>query len=578
MPRKSRARPRSFRESKRTIDCAATDYAREIIRGDRPACKWVRLACERYLNDFKRRDVFFDVAEAERIVAFAETFRHYKGTWAGQRIKLEPFQKFALQNLFGWKRKKDGLRRFRYCHFEVPRKNGKTILAAIVGLYLLAADEEGGAEIYNAATKKDQAMILWKDARVLLERCKDPDFLEHFTIKKNPAIIELEWLEGFMRPLGRDTDGETTDGLNPHGLIEDETHAWRAAGFWNVLNSALGARSQPLTFMITTAGHYLESVGHTHHKIAKRILSGEAGADGDDYFAVIYTIDKGDSHEDLASYAKANPLWGVTVTEDKVRSQLSLSTADPAILRETKTKWLNIWLQEGGGWLDMEKWGKASAPVDLAALEGLRCYTGLDLSMTRDLSAKVNLFPPQGDLDRWTVLCKFWCPAADIALRSKRDKVPYLSWAEKGFLIPTPGEVTDHSFIEKDLLDDEERYQVEAVGYDRTFSHHIVQPLIDEGVNMLAVSQGILTISPYAKELERLVIQGNKLNHLGNPILTWCAGNTVVTQDANGNIKPDKKRSGEKIDGIIALIMALGTALEFEYDGGEDEGEVTVLK
>lgn len=571
------ARRRSFRESKRTIECAATDYARTIIRGEVPACKWVRLACERYMNDFKRRDIRFDLAEAERVVAFAESFRHYKGEWAGERIRLEPFQKFALMNLFGWKRK-DGLRRFRYCHFEVPRKNGKTILAAIVGLYLLAADEEGGAEVYNAATKKDQAMILWKDARVLVERCKDSDFLDQFHIKKNPAVIELEWLEGFMKPLGRDTDGETTDGLNPHGLIEDETHAWRAAGFWNVLNSALGARSQPLTFMITTAGHYLESVGHTHHNIAKRILSGESGDEGDDYFAIIYSIDEGDKHDDLASYAKANPLWGITVTEPKVRSQLALSNADPAILRETKTKWLNIWLNEAGGWLDMEKWKKCHLDFDPKKLEGLRCYTGLDLAMTRDLSAKVNIFPPQAWLERWTVIAKFWCPMADIGSRSKRDKVPYQSWAEKGFLIPTPGEVTDHGYIHRDILADEDLYDVQAVGYDRTFSHHIIQPLLDEGVNMLTVSQGILTISPYAKALERLVIEAEKFNHFNHPILTWCAGNTVVTSDANGNIKPDKKRSGEKIDGTIALIMALGAALEFEYEGGEEGGEVTVLR
>ena len=571
------ARRRSFREGKKTVECAATDYARDIIKRKVPACRWVIHAAERYLNDFKRRDLVFDLAEAERIVNFAESFRHYKGEWAGLKIKLEPFQKFVLMNIFGWKLK-NGLRRFRYCHLEVPRKNGKTILAAIVGLYMLAADEEGGAEIYNAATKKDQAMILWKDARVLVDRCGDRDFIDQFTIKKNPAIIELEYLEGFMKPLGRDTDGETTDGLNPHALIEDETHAWRAAGFWNVLNSALGARSQPLTFMITTAGHYLESVGHTHHKIAKRILSGESDGEGDDYFAVIYSIDEGDSHEDMTSYAKANPLWGVTVTADKVKSQLSLSNADPAILRETKTKWLNIWLQEGGGWLDMEKWKKCERGFDQEKLVGLRCYTGLDLSMTRDLSAKVNIFPPQEWLESWTVICSFWCPMADIALRSKRDKVPYQSWAEKGFLIPTPGEVTDHSYIQRDLLEDQEKYEVHAVGYDRTFSQHIVQPLIDEGVNMLAVSQGILSISPYAKELERLVIEARNFNHFGNPILTWCAGNTVVISDANGNLKPDKKRSSEKIDGTIALIMALGTALEFEYDGGEETGEVTVLR
>jgi phage terminase large subunit-like protein len=452
------------------------------------------------------------------------------------------------------------------------------VMAAGISLYLLCADREGGAEVYNAATKKDQAMILHRDARVLIEKSKDPDFRAAFDIRKNPPIIEYGAADSFMKPLGRDTEGDTTDGLNPHGVIADETHAWTTPGFWNVLNSALGARSQPLFLMITTAGHNMDSVGRSHSLIVQRILKGEDGGEGDDYFGIIFTIE-GDNIEDPVTWAKANPLYGVTVDEKKFRSQLALAKADPAINRELKTKWLNIWINQASLWLDSDKWaGALDLEFERERLRGMRCYGGLDLAITRDLSALVWVFPPQEGLERWTLLAKFWCPAADIITRSKRDKVPYQTWAEKGFITPTPGEVMDFGYIKKQIEDDSRLFDVRAVGYDKTYAASIVNPLVEEGVNMLSFSQGILTISPYAKELERLVIKGSKLNHFGHPVLAWNAGNVVVHMDANGNIKPDKKKSEERIDGIIAAIMGLGVAIETEYDGSlAGEWDCTVL-
>ncbi|MCW1916606.1 terminase large subunit [Luteolibacter sp. GHJ8] len=549
------------------VEHVAETYAREVTGGARLACQWVRLACERFLRDLKRKDIRFDVAAADRAIAFIESFRHYKGEWAGQRMKLEAWQKFVIGNIFGWKWSASGLRRFKYAHVEVPRKNGKTLLAAGISLYMLCADGEGGAEVYNAATKKDQAMILHKDARVLIEKSKDPDFKAAFSIRKNPPIIEYEAADSYMRPLGRDTEGDTTDGLNPHAIIADETHAWATEGFWNVLNSALGARSQPLFLMITTAGYRLSGVGRQHSLIVQRILRQEDGGEGDDYFGIIYTIDEGDNIEEPLTWAKANPLYGITVNEKKFRSQIALAKANPAINRELKTKWLNLWINQASLWLDSDKWLHCKLEFDKEQLAGKRCYGGLDLAITRDLSALVWVFPPQEGIERWTFLPYFWCPAEDIVTRSKRDKVPYQTWAEKGFIIPTPGEVMDQGYIHRQILEDCGRYDVQAVGYDKTYAASLINPLVEQGVNMMSFSQGIMTISPYAKELERLVIEGTNLNHFGHPVLAWNAGNVVVHMDANGNIKPDKKNSEDRIDGIIAAIMGLGVAIETEYGG-----------
>jgi len=255
----------------------------------------------------------------------------------------------------------------------------------------------------------------------------------------------------------------------------------------------------------------------------------------------------------------------------KFRSQLALAKVDPAINRKLKTKWLNIWINQASLWLDSDKWAKCSLEFDRRRPEGPRCYGGLDLAITRDLSALVRCFPPQEWLERWTLLSHFWCPGSDIITRAKRDKVTYQTWAERGFITPTRGEVMDQGCIHRQILEgcklrqDLCRLAGECLGGGRG--------------NMLAFSQGIMTISPYAKELERLVIEGSQLNHFGHPVLAWNAGNVVVHMDANGNIKPDKKKSEERFDGIIATIMGIGVAIETEYDGSlAEDWDVTAIR
>lgn len=543
-------------------------YCHDVTSGKIAGCKWARLACQRHLDDRDRDDIFFDEEAAARASGFIETFRHYKGDFAGRRFLLMDWQKFIVGSIFGWKRKSDGKRKYKYAFIEIPRKNGKTFLAAGIGIYMLCADGEGGAEIYCTATKKDQAKRAWKDMQTLIQKSRNPSFISRFDIRKNPAEIEFPDSESFAVPLGRDKDGDTTDGLNPHLIIMDEIHAWKSFSYWNVLNSALGARSQPLILMVTTAGYVMNGVGKQQEKIAQNILEGIA--EGDDYFAVIHTIDEGDDIEDPATWEKANPCYGVTVTEAKFRSQLNLANQNPALMREFKVKWLNVWIFQVQTWLKSESWKGCFVDIDPDDLRGLRCYGGLDLAQVYDLSAFVLLFPPQDGLDRWTILAKFWCPSENIVERSDTSGDPYHIWAEKGLITATPGNVTDYNFVERDIIDMVEPYDLQAIAFDRTFSGAIIQNLQDElGEDVLIqFAQGFMTISSPAKEIERQVI-GEELNHLNNPILEWMAGNCVVQQDANGNIKPDKEKSESKIDGIVALIMARGLATEME---GEDEG------
>ena len=275
--------------------------------------------------------------------------------------------------------------------------------------------------------------------------------------------------------------------------------------------------------------------------------------------------------------------------EDKFWAKLAQAKLNPASMRELLTKWLNQWLNRAKAWLDSEKWDKCVLEFDRKKLKKLRCFGGLDLALTRDLSALALVFPPQDWLERWTVLMTYWCPEADVKVRSRRDKVPYQTWESKGYIVMTPGEVMDHTYIQKAIIQADEDYELMAVGYDKTYTQQIIQPLLDAGVNMLSVSQGVLTMSPMAKELERLVIEGTKFNHFGHPILAWNAYNCVVETDANGNIKPSKSKSdgktgqhrtscpNKRIDGLIATIIGLGVGIEMEYEADAGDFEVTVI-
>lgn len=547
-------------------------YAEDVINGKIVACKWIKLACQRHIDDLLRDDVYFDPAKADRAIGFIETFKHYKGDFAGRKFVMMDWQKFIVASIFGWLKTKDDKRKYKYAFIEIPRKNGKTFLAAGIANYMLCADGEGGAEVYCTATKKDQAKRAWKDMQTLIVKSKNPQFIQRFKMRSKPEEIEFPETESIAIPLGRDKDGLTLDGLNPHCVVMDEIHAWKSFDYWNVLNSALGARSQPLMLMITTAGYLLEGVGKNQEKMAMNILSGTA--ESDDYFAAIYTIDKDDDIEDPATWEKANPCYGITVNREKFQSFINLAKQNPDLMREFKTKWLNIWVYQVESWLDMDYWEKCFVDIEPEELKGLRCYGGLDLAQVNDLSAFILLFPPQDWLERWTVVSKFWCPAENIMEKANDSGNPYHVWAEKGLINATSGNVTDYNFIQQDVINMVADYDLQGIAFDRTFSGQIIQNMQDElgEDSLIQFAQGFMTISSPAKELDRK-IRGEEMNHLNHPILNWMAGNTVVAIDANGNIKPDKAKSESKIDGIVSLIMAVGLAEEMEgEDGAFNEG------
>jgi phage terminase large subunit-like protein len=538
---------------------AATDYAERVTSGDIPACKWVAFACGRHLRDLDRDDVYFDEPAADHAIGFIESFKHYKGQWAGEPFHLEPWQKFIVGSIFGWQ-KPDGLRRFTHAYVAVPRKNGKSILAAGIGVYMLYADGEAGAEVYSAATKIDQARIVWGDANTMIQKSGDPAFCRLFEHRKQPAVIECAETSSTFRPLSREADN--LDGLNPHCAIFDELHASKNPDLWNVINSAFGARAEPLFLQITTAGSNTEGVCKDQESHVQDILN--RTTDDDAYFGIVYTIDKDDDIADPATWAKANPNFGVSVLTEPFAKAYERAKASPRLLADFKTKRLNVWVAALEAWLDMIRWDDCAEDVTEADLEGCYCYSGLDLAQVTDLSALAHVFPPQGNFKKWQILVRYWCPEETAKERVRVTQVPYLDWVERGLLTATPGDVTDYRFINRAILEDFDRYDLRSLAFDRTFSHAMIQELQDEGVDVVGFGQGFISMSSPSKEFERMVI-GGEINHFNHPITRWCAENVVVKTDPAGNIKPDKSDTKtKKIDGIVAAIMGLGVAMADE--------------
>ena len=534
----------------------ATDYAAQVVSGEIVSCHWVRLAAERHLRDLDRDDIYFDEEAADHAINFVQSMRHYKGQWAGEPLTLLPWQKFIVGSIFGWKRE-TGLRRFSHAYIAVPRKNGKSTLAAAIGNYMLFADGEAAAEVYSAATTINQAKIVWNDASQMIKKSGDPAFTELFTHRKQPSAIEYDETSCF-KPLSREADN--LDGLNPSCAILDEFHAMKSPDLHNVINSAFGARQQPLFLQITTAGANTDGICRDLENHVKSVL--EQAANDDSYFGIVYTIDKGDEIDDPVAWKKANPNFGESVYEESFAQAYDRAKSSPRLLADFKTKRLNVWVSVSEGWLDMLKWQECLEPeVTEEDLLGCYCYAGLDLAQVSDLSAFALLFPPQDEFEKWQLLVRFFAPEATIKESERKTLVPYKPWKDEGLITETPGDVTDYRFVNKQILEDFKDFDIRTLAFDRTFSHAMIQELQDEGIDVAAFGQGFVSMSTPTKDFERMVI-GGELNHFGNKVLTWMAGNTVVKTDPAGNIKPDKSHdTSKKIDGIVAAIMALGVAL-----------------
>lgn len=550
-------------------DHPAMQYARGVINGEIVACKWVRLAVERHLRDLvhgPERGLWFDADAGQHVIDFFGFLKHSKGEWAGRTVELEPWQQFYLWVLFGWMRE-DGTRRFRTAYQEVARKNGKTTLAAGVGLYLFDADEEPGAEIYSAATKRDQAKIAHSEATRMV---KASPFLRRRirTFKDNLNILDSA---SKFEPLGQDAD--SMDGLNVHGAIIDEVHAHKTRDIWDVLDTATGSRRQPLMFGITTAGFDRHSLCFSLHEYTEKLLN--QVIDDDTFFGVVYTLDDDDDWEDEKNWAKANPNLGVSKKLDDLQRKAKFAKEVPSALNNFLRKELNVWTQSETKWLPAEKWRACGEMVSIEGLRGRTCYAGLDLSSTTDISAFVLVFPPEVENEPYQVICRFWVPQEAMRERSRRDRVPYDAWVRKGLINTTPGDVIDYDYILAEIDELAQEYDIAEVAFDRWGSTQVSIKLADNRLTVVQFGQGFQSMSPPMKELEKLILSGG-LAHGGNQVLTWMADNLVARIDPAGNIKPDKERSIEKIDGMVALIMAVDRAIRHAPSRYDDEGVRTL--
>ena len=540
---------------------AAETYIDNVIAGKVVACRYMRLMCERHRRDLAsgaERGLSFDAKAAQHVIDFFRFLRHSKGQWAGRVIELEPWQQAVLWVLFGWYRA-DGTRRFRTSYWEIARKNGKSTIAAGIGLYLMVGDGEAGAEVYSAATKRDQARITHQEATRMVKaspslRKRVTCFRDNLHVKDTATKFE---------PLGRDSD--SMDGLNVHGAIVDELHAHRSDEVWGVLETGTGSRRQPLMFAITTAGFNQSSFCFQLRDYCIKVLEGIV--QDDSFFGAIFTLDEGDEWTDEANWVKANPNLGISVKWDDLRDKAKKAREIGSALTHFKTKHLNLWTNAAELWISPDKWKACGGSVDLASLAGRTCYGGLDLSNTLDITAWILVFPPYGDDEKYTVLCRFWAPEERIRERARHDRVPYDAWERAGLIEATPGEVIDYEFIYAQIDRDAQEFDIKAVGFDRWGAAEVYLRAEKAGLAMVQVGQGFAGMSPPMKKLEELIVGGH-LAHGDNPTLTWMAHNLVAVKDPAGNIKPDKRRSREKIDGMVALIMALDRATRHDPEAG----------
>lgn len=532
--------------------------------------KLERLSYERIERDHELarqghpKGYYFDAPAGDFVVNWIEKYcRHHKGKWRGQRLILAEWQRWKFRNQFGWKRP-DGTRRFRKTWEEVPKKNGKTETAAATGVFLLVGDNEPGAEVYTTATAKEQAEICHNAAREMVIQSKELNQFVRVPKKKGGNLV-CEALGSKMQILS--SDFGTQDGLSPHGDIRDEVHAWRDHELAGVLSTAMGARSQPMTVEVTTAGVYdPHSVGWQHHDYAVSILE-DKDFDDDRQFVFITGADDGDDPFDPATWWKANPNFGVSLYPDFIADQANEAKRSATAYSAFQQYHLNSWTNVVAKWLDMDCWRACPKDaLDLEALRGVVAVGGLDLSATSDLTAFVLLFQlPNGDI---AVLPTFWLPQGKIdeELR-KKGQVRLKNWLDLGFLKATPGVVVDYDFIRKDINEQAKRFKIKQVGTDPWNATHLITQLQSDGINVVEVRQGPPSLTAACKELERLTIQ-KKLRFQGHPVLTWCAGNAVVRKDSNGNIAPDKERAKDKIDGVSATVNALSLMVSAKPTGG----------
>ena len=564
----------------------AVAYCHDVVSGAIPAGQRVIAACRRQLADLARQDdpawpYRFDEAKAGRVCRFMEQLPHVKGDLAGHLLRLEGWQAFVFTTAFGWVRKDTGARRFRRVVIFVPRGNGKSFQSSGVALYCLSADGEGGAEVYAAATTRDQAKIVWGDADAMLRR--RPELRERLGLEipekatASRSIIHQPRTGSRFVPLSREADNY--DGLNIHCVIEDEIHAHPTRDLHDVLETATAKRSRSLMWVISTAGSNTSGIGFEICSYARKLLDGVL--EDESLFAVIYEADDDDDWTSEATWRKANPNWGVSVQPDVV-GQLARKAMQMASAQNNfKTKHLNIWCNADVAWIKPGDWAKCGDPdLELEHFTSAPCFIGLDLASTTDISAKAKLFvrdlphrdaalARSGATERhyYLFLDAFLPEGAVVDGRNSQ----YQGWEIDGWIKTTPGPELDFGVIKESLLEDRDRLNVREVAYDPWQALYLTQELLAAGLPMVECRPSVQNFSGPMKDMEGLVLSG-RLHHDGNPLLAWMASNVVCHRDAKDNIYPRKESHEKKIDGIVATISALWSAMMSASDEGPYTG------
>jgi phage terminase large subunit-like protein len=548
----------------------ANGYIRDVLSGKIPACRFVRQACQRQLDNLAaaKTDAFafrFDVKAAERACRFIERLPHIKGPLARAKARflLEPWQCFVYTTAYGWLHKWGPLatkRRFATVYLEVPRGNGKSAMLSGAGLYALAADGEAGPEVYSAAVTKDQARIVFETARKMAEQT--PDLRQALGVTVGKTAIVVERTSGTFKPLASDED--SLEGLNVHFVAIDELHAHKRRAVYDVCETAMGKRDQPSMWIITTAGSDRSGICYEVRSYVVKIL-GQAAID-ETWFGIIYTIDgvdgadgqesEADDWQSETAWRKANPNWGVSVEPAHLARMAQKAMQLPSAQANFKTKHLDVWVNADSAWLDMGAWNRCGDPaLRVEDFAGEQCTIGLDLASKVDVAAKIKLFVrPVDGVDHFYIFGTYYLPTA--AIFDGRN-AQYQGWSTAGLLTETPGDVIDYATIEDGLVDDCKQFGPVEVAYDPWQALQLAQNMTAADVPMVEYRQTVANFSAPMKELQALVLSG-RLHHDGDPILTWMVSNVVCHVDAKDNIYPRKERDENKIDGVVAAIMAVG--------------------
>jgi len=543
-------------------------YATDCVSGRVDVCLQVRQACQRHIDDLEKSNddsypYYFDKEKSERILKFSELMPHIKGKWTGSKIKLENWQCFCLGVPFGWVRKVDGLRRFREVFFLIPRKNGKSTLGSLIGNYMFSADDESGAEVYSAAGSEAQAYEIFRPAWLMTK--KEDRYRRRFGIElggtsKNPGnIYSMSSGSRFETVIGKPGDG-----ASPHCWLLDEYHEAKSDDSYDTGKTGMGARQQPLMAVVTTAGTNTAYPCYSLQKRVEKILKGDLV--NDELFGVIYTVDKDDKWEDLKTWKKANPNYGISVFEDYLKGQLRTALQDPRKQNILKCKHLNMWSNAGTSWLNMVEWEKSFDPgMDITDFYEMPVYIGLDLASKIDIASKMYLFKKE---DEYYLFSRHYVPEDRT---HGEEFAHYAGWVFSEYMEATPGARIDIEAIQESIKQDAKDFDLSGsdnqggeVCNDPWNAQQLITNLLNEGIQCVEVPQTVNFLSEAMKEIEAVIKSGN-FHHDGNPVTTWMFANVCCRIDKKDNVFPFKESEENKIDGAVATITAMSRAM---YDKG----------